>query len=116
MSTSENITFLKNLYGLSGSSHTVKGSGVGFDSSGKGITLYRGYEADEIEILLKWNTIEKRLKELIKFGPLSKPKRNGVLSNVARRTHENSQREEYEDDNVLEQEEQNDTENSRRTT
>ena len=107
LSTSENITFLKNLYGLSGSTHTVKGSGVGFDSSGKGITLYRGYEADEIEILLKWNNIEKRLKELIKLDRYLNPKEMEYYPKWLEE-HKNTQREEYED--TFEQEE-NDTEN-----
>lgn len=107
LSTNENITFLKNLYGLSGSTHTVKGSGVGFDSSSKGITLYRGYEADEIEILLKWNNIEKRLKELIKLDRYLNPKEMEYYPKWLEE-HENSQKEEYED--TLEQEEKNDTE------
>ena len=107
LSTNENITFLKNLYGLSGSTHTVKGSGVGFDSSGKGITLYRGYESDEIEILLKWNTIEKRLKELIKLDRYLNPKEMEYYPKWLEE-HENSQKAEYED--TLEQEEKNDTE------
>lgn len=107
LSTNENITFLKNLYGLSGSTHTVKGSGVGFDSSSKGITLYRGYEADEIEILLKWNNIEKRLKELIKLDRYLNPKEMEYYPKWLEE-HENSQKAEYED--TLEQEEKNDTE------
>src|SRR5699024_9292192 len=109
LSTSDNITFLKNLYGISGSSHTVKGSGVGFNSNGKGITLYRGYEADEIEVLLKWNTIEKRLKELISLDRYLNPKEKEYYPTWLEK-YENSQREEYKDENVLEQEEQNDIE------
>lgn len=109
LSTSDNITFLKNLYGISGSSHTVKGSGVGFNSNGKGITLYRGYEADEIEILLKWNTIEKRLKELISLDRYLNPKEKEYYPTWLEK-YENSQREEYKEENVLEQEEQNDIE------
>ena len=107
LSINENITFLKNLYGLSGSTHTVKGSGVGFDSSSKGITLYRGYEADEIEILLKWNNIEKRLKELIKLDRYLNPKEMEYYPKWLEE-HENSQKAEYED--TLEQEEKNDAE------
>ena len=73
------------------------------------ITLYRGYEADEIEILLKWNTIEKRLKELISLDRYLNPKEKEYYPTWLEK-YENSQREEYKEENVLEQEEQNDIE------
>lgn len=74
LSTTENINFIKDLYGLSGSTHTVSGSGIGFDSNSKGITLYRGYLDNRLETLLKWNYVEKRLKELIKIDRYLNPK------------------------------------------
>lgn len=66
-STESNINFLKNLYGLGGSTYTIKGSGIGEEHNAKGITFNRGYfEASATKQLFKWNYIEKRIKELIK--------------------------------------------------
>lgn len=74
LSTTENIIFLKNLYGIGGTSHTVRGSGIGENYDSKGITLYRGYDKDELTTLLKWNYVEKRIKELIKTNRYLNPK------------------------------------------
>lgn len=66
-SSQTNIEFLKDLYGLGGSTHTITGSGIGEDHNSKGITFYRGYfGASATKQLFKWNYIEKRIKELIK--------------------------------------------------
>ena len=65
MSSSENITYLKYEYGTGGAS-SIKGfSGVGIDFDAKGIRLYNGYKDDRKELLLNWNKVEKRIKELI---------------------------------------------------
>ena len=66
LSTAENINFLKDLYGIGGSSYTIKGSGVGVEYDSKGITLYRGYFEGREEKLLKWSHVATRIKELIK--------------------------------------------------
>ena len=74
LSTTENINYLKNLYGLGGSSYTIRGSGIGEEHDSKGITLYRGYFDGRKETLLKWNYVEKRIKELIKIDRYLNPK------------------------------------------
>lgn len=105
LSTSDNITFLKNHYGLSGSTYTVRGSGVGFNSDSKGITFYRGYLDGRLETLLKWNAVEKRLKELISLNCYLNPKE---LEHYPKwlEEHERNIDEEYiEATEVIEQEE-----------
>ena len=74
LSTTESINFLKNLYGIGGASYTIKGSGIGVEYDSKGITLYRGYFDGRKETLLKWNYVEKRIKELIKIDRYLNPK------------------------------------------
>lgn len=68
LSSSENADYLKRLYGNTyyGSSHTVNGSGVGYESSPKGMTLYRGYFKNRIETTLSWSKVANRISELIK--------------------------------------------------
>ena len=58
--------YLKNLYGLGGATYTVKGSGIGYESSSKGLLLYRGYFENRAEKLLKWNYLAERISFLIK--------------------------------------------------
>lgn len=65
LSTTDNIEFLKNLYGIGGSSHTVNGSGIGDSYDSKGITLARGYIKNRLEKTFSWSYIEKRIKTLI---------------------------------------------------
>ena len=74
LSAIENINYIKNMYGLSGSSYTIRGSGVGYIADSKGLTLYRGYFDNEIKTLLKWNYVEKRIKELISLDRYLNPK------------------------------------------
>ena len=66
LSNQENAEYLKDLYGLGGGTHTIRGSGVGYESSSKGLVLYRGYFDDRAERLLKWSEVEKRINFLIK--------------------------------------------------
>ena len=66
LSTKDNIQFLKNEYGTGGSTSILSGSGIGVNYDYKGIVLYKGYEDNRPELLLSWNQVEKRLKELIK--------------------------------------------------
>ena len=66
LSTDDDITYLKNLYGIGGSTETVKGSGIGVNHDYKGIRFNRGYfDASAKEQLFKWNYIQKRIKTLI---------------------------------------------------
>ena len=65
MSSTENIAFLKVEYGIGGAS-SIKGfDNIGIDYNSKGITLNNGYKEDSKELLLNWNKVEKRIKELI---------------------------------------------------
>ena len=67
LSNQENANYLKNLYGDSGASYTIKGSGIGYSASAKGIVFNRGYfDASAREQLFNWNYIQKRVSELIK--------------------------------------------------
>ena len=67
LSNQKNANYLKNLYGDSGSTHTITGSGIGYSASSKGIVFNRGYfDASAREQLFNWNYIQKRVSELIK--------------------------------------------------
>lgn len=66
LSTENNINYLKNLYGISGATSTIKGAGIGVNTDYKGVRFNRGYfDASVKEQLFKWNYIEKRIKTLI---------------------------------------------------
>lgn len=67
LSSKENSEFLKNLYGMGGTSHTIKGSGIGQSYDAKGLKFNRGYlDKSSRKQLFKWTYIEKRISELIK--------------------------------------------------
>lgn len=66
LSTENNINYLKNLYGISGATSTIKGAEIGVNTDYKGVRFNRGYfDASAKEQLFKWNYIEKRIKTLI---------------------------------------------------
>ncbi|MBS1340629.1 MAG: DEAD/DEAH box helicase family protein [Clostridia bacterium] len=66
LSTENNINYLKNLYGISGATSTIKVAGIGVNTDYKGVRFNRGYfDASAKEQLFKWNYIEKRIKTLI---------------------------------------------------
>ena len=66
LSTENNINYLKNLYGISGATSTIKGAGIGVNTDYKGVRFNRGYfDASAKEQLFKWNYIEERIKTLI---------------------------------------------------
>lgn len=66
LSTENNINYLKNLYGISGATSTIKGAGIGVNTDYKGVRFNRGYfDVSAKEQLFKWNYIEKRIKTLI---------------------------------------------------
>ena len=67
LASKDNIEFLKYHYGTGGTSHTVRGSGIGEDHNSKGITFNRGlFGGIARKQLFTWIQIEKRIKELIK--------------------------------------------------
>ena len=66
LSEEDNIAMLKDEYGMGGSSSIKTGLGVGEEHSAKGIKLYRGFEKNAPQVLLSWNFISKRIKELIR--------------------------------------------------
>jgi len=74
LSSQDNAEYLKNLYGLGGATYTVKGSGIGYESSSKGLLLYRGYFENRAEKLLKWNYLAERISFLIKEDRFLNPK------------------------------------------
>ena len=67
LSSSENIQFLKNEYGIGGTSSISGFDGIGQWHDSKGIRLNKGYGDNAPEMLLTWNKVEQRIKELIKF-------------------------------------------------
>ena len=74
LSQTENISFLKNEYGWGGSSNAVNYTGIGEMHDGKGITLSIGYKEGAPTQLLKWNYVEKRIRELIRLDRYLNPK------------------------------------------
>ena len=69
-SQKENIDFLKHEYGTGGGSHALPGSDFAHENhDAKGIRLEKGsYLEPYAEVLLNWNIVEKRIRELIKAG------------------------------------------------
>ena len=67
-SQKENVDFLKKEYGTGGSSHALPGSDSGHeDHDAKGIRLEKGdYGNPYAKVLLNWNVVEKRIRELVK--------------------------------------------------
>ncbi len=66
-SDKEKADFIKEKYGIGGSSHALSGADdSNADYSGKGLRLTRGsYSSPEAEILLKWPKVAKRVQFLI---------------------------------------------------
>lgn len=67
LSSNENIIFLKREYGIGGSSSAYYGAEFGQEHDSKGIRLYKGFKDDRPELLITWNKVEQRLKELIRL-------------------------------------------------
>jgi hypothetical protein len=67
LSAKENITFLKHEYGIGGSSSAYYGAEFAQEHDSKGIKLYKGYKDDRVELLINWNKVEQRLKEIIRL-------------------------------------------------
>lgn len=67
-SQKENIDFLKHEYGIGGSTNALIGSDSSYeDHDAKGIELKKGNIGNPYtKILLSWNVVEKRIRELVK--------------------------------------------------
>ena len=66
LSSKDNISFLKNEYGIGGSSSIPDFDGIGQWHDSKGIKLNKGYGENAPTLLLTWNKVEQRIKELIR--------------------------------------------------
>ncbi len=71
----DNIAFLKNEYGTGGSSHALPGSDRAHeDHDAKGIRLEKGnYGSPYAKVLLNWNVVEKRVRELVQADKYLSP-------------------------------------------
>ena len=71
----DNIAFLKNEYGTGGSSHALPGSDRAHeDHDAKGIRLEKGnYGSPYAKVLLNWNVVEKRTRELVQADKYLSP-------------------------------------------
>ena len=68
-STENNITFLKNEYGVGGAYPAVGDRNLDESHDPKGVKISRGrIMQPDAEVLLKWNKVEKRIGELIDAG------------------------------------------------
>ena len=74
LSQKDNITFLKNEYGWGGLYPVLIGTGINEQHDGKGIHLSRGFGDNAPKLLLKWNQVEKRIRELIQLNRYLSPK------------------------------------------
>lgn len=74
LSQKDNITFLKNEYGWGGLYPVLIGTGINEQHDGKGIHLSRGFGDNAPKLLLKWNQVEKRIRELILLDRYLSPK------------------------------------------
>ena len=74
LSAKDNISFLKSEYGWGGMMPVLTGTGIDEQHDGKGIHLSRGFGDDAPKLLLKWNQVEKRIRELIRLDCYLSPK------------------------------------------
>lgn len=66
-SSENNITFLKNEYGIGGAYPAISGRNLDESHDAKGIKISRGrISQPDAELLLRWNKAEKRIGELIR--------------------------------------------------
>ena len=84
----EQADFLKDEYGIGGSSHAVSGaSHSGEDHSGKGVVLKK---QDCPEIQLNWANVAKRISELIRKDRFLTPEEKARFEQLQRQTAERS--------------------------
>ena len=77
----EKADFLKNEYGISGSSHAVSGRGWR-DSSGKGIKLQK---PDCADVELNWNKVATRFENIIRNGRYFTPEEKAMYEEMQTR-------------------------------
>ena len=66
-SSENNITFLKNEYGIGGAYPAISDRNLDESHDAKGIKISRGrISRPDAELLLRWNKVEKRIRELIR--------------------------------------------------
>ena len=94
----ESIDFLKNEYGTGGSSHALIGSDTGHeDHDAKGIRLEKGSYGDPYaKVLLKWNVVEKRIRELVKADKYLTPEGKEAYAQYKKEQAEEAMRREQE--------------------
>lgn len=91
-SSDENIKFLKNEYGIGGRSYALPGCDNSWeDHDAKGINLRKGNISNpDVELLLNWKTVEKRIRELVQSGKYKK----GLPKNCIKDNEKNFEKEE----------------------
>lgn len=91
-SSDENIKFLKNEYGIGGRSYALPGCDNSWeDHDAKGIHLRKGNISNpDVELLLNWKTVEKRIRELVQSGKYKK----GLPKNCIKDNEKNFEKEE----------------------
>lgn len=90
-----NIAFLKQEYGMGGSSDAIPGSGIWEDHDVNGIRLYRfspTNKEENAEFLVKWPMAEKRIRELIEANRYLSPKEAEAYPQFLRDTEVRHQR------------------------
>lgn len=90
-----NIAFLKQEYGMGGSSDAIPGSSIWEDHDVNGIRLYRfspTNKEENAEFLVKWPMAEKRIRELIEANRYLSPKEAEAYPQFLRDTEVRQQR------------------------
>ena len=93
-----NVDFLKNEYGIGGSSHALPGSDSGHeDHDAKGIRLEKGnYGSPYAKVLLNWNVVEKRIRELVQADRYLSPEGKEAYAQYKQERAEEAMRREAE--------------------
>ncbi len=93
-----NVDFLKNEYGTGGSSHALPGSDSGHeDHDAKGIRLEKGnYGSPYAKVLLNWNVVEKRIRELVQADRYLSPEGKEAYAQYKQEQAEEAMRREAE--------------------
>ncbi len=94
----DNIAFLKNEYGTGGSSHALPGSDRAHeDHDAKGIRLEKGnYGSPYAKVLLNWNVVEKRIRELVQADKYLSPEGKEAYAQYKQEQAEKAMRKEKE--------------------
>ena len=66
--TKENADFLKNEYGIGGSSHAGGFEGYSKNFDAKGLEIYKGYAEDRPRVMLKWSQVATLIEQQISQG------------------------------------------------